>query len=96
MRPFQGSLVFAFEPNPYAFNYLERNKALNRLDNLVTVQQAVSDRKGRITLYINLNGITFGSLQLYLSHLTQACEVPVTTLDEFLLSYSDAKIALIK
>jgi len=96
LRPFQGSLVFAFEPNPYAFNYLERNKALNRLDNLVTVQQAVSDRKGRITLYINPNGITFGSLQPYLSHLTQACEVPVTTLDEFLLSYSDTKIALIK
>ncbi len=93
---FQGSRVFAFEPNPHAFAYLERNKELNRLDNLVAVQQAVGERKGHITLYIDPDGITFGSLQPYLSHLTQACEVPVTTLDEFLHPYSDVKIALVK
>lgn len=96
LRRFQGSLVFAFEPNPHVFAYLQHNRELNHLDNLIAVQWAVGDQQGHITLYMNPNGITFGSLRPYLSHLTQTCEVPVCTLDEFLLSYPNAKITLIK
>lgn len=97
LRHFQKSSVFAFEPNPYAFAHLQRNKELNRLDNnLIAIQQAVSNRQGIITLYINPDGITFGSLQPYLSHLTKAFEVHAITLDEFLNQYSELKISLIK
>ncbi len=96
LRHFEGSLVFAFEPNPHAFTYLQNNRALNRLDNLVAVQQAVSNQSGRIALYINPGGITYGSLQPYLSHLTERCEVQATTLDEFFSQWPVTKIKLMK
>ncbi|MBC7227533.1 MAG: FkbM family methyltransferase [Thermoflexales bacterium] len=96
LRHFEGSLVFAFEPNPHAFKHLRSNKTLNGLNNLVAVQQAVGNQTGWITLYINPNGITFGSLQPYLSHLVEQCEVQMTTLDEFLSQYPMSRIGLIK
>lgn len=96
LRSFRGSRVFAFEPNPQAFVYLELNRMLNHLDNLVAVQQAVGDREGRMTLYLNPGGITFGSLRPYLPHLTESCEVQVTTLDRFLQQYPESRISLMK
>lgn len=96
LRHFESSMVFAFEPNPYAFAYLQNNKILNRLDNLFTVQQAVGNQTGRITLYINPDGITFGSLRPYLSHLTEQCEVQVTTLDEFFSQQPVTQLRLMK
>lgn len=96
LRHLGGSLVFTFEPNPYAIAYLQNNKALNRLDNLVIIPQAVSNRAGWMTLYMNPNGITFGSLQPYLAHLTEQCKVQVTTLDEFFSQQPATKIKLMK
>ncbi len=49
-----------------------------------------------MALYINPHGITFGSLQPYLSHLVERCEVRVTTLDEFLSQYRVIRFKLIK
>jgi FkbM family methyltransferase len=96
LRQARGSVVYAFEPNPLAFEYLQRNKELNNLSNLIPVQQAVGDKSGTMVLYINPGGITFGSLRPYLSHLTDSCEVQVTTLDEFLAQYPESKIGLMK
>ncbi|MDW8065798.1 MAG: FkbM family methyltransferase [Anaerolineae bacterium] len=96
LRRFPKSWVFAFEPNPQAFSYLVQNKELNCLSNLVVFQQAIGDQEGRIKLYINPGGITFGSLQPYLAHLTQVCEVSMSTLDKLLQQYPDTRIALIK
>ncbi|MGB9845831.1 MAG: FkbM family methyltransferase, partial [Methanothermobacter tenebrarum] len=96
LRHFQGSVVYAFEPNPLVFDYLQRNKELNHLSNLTAVQQAAAEKNGTMTLYINPGGITFGSLRPYLLHLTDSCEVQVTTLDEFLAQYPESRIGLMK
>jgi FkbM family methyltransferase len=96
LRHSRGSVVYAFEPNPLAFDYLQRNKGLNNLNNLIPIQQAVGDKSGTMVLYINPGGITFGSLRPYLTHLTGSCEVQVTTLDEFLAQYPKSKIGLMK
>ncbi len=96
LRHSLGSVVYAFEPNHLAFEYLQRNKDLNKLSNLIPIQQAVGDKGGTMVLYINPGGITFGSLRPYLTHLTGSCEVQVTTLDEFLAQYPESKIGLMK
>lgn len=43
--------VYAFEPDPRNFRYLERNVRLNGLDNVILEQKAVSDRSGSIQLF---------------------------------------------
>lgn len=96
LREIGQGVVYAFEPNPYAFAYLQRNKELNRLDNLVAVQQAVADKSGQMHLYVNPNGITFGSLQPYLSHLVESCQIQATTLDEFFSQHPESKLGLMK
>lgn len=88
--------VFAFEPNPMAFQYLQRNVELNALDNLIALPWAVADRSGQMRLYLSSQGITYGSLRPYLPHLTESCEVPVTTLDEFMAQHPESRIGLIK
>lgn len=45
--------VYAFEPEPENFATLERNIALNRLDNVVAVQAACSDRAGEMVLHLD-------------------------------------------
>ncbi len=88
--------VFAFEPNPVAFQYLQRNAALNALNNLVALQSAVADQSGQVKLYLSPQGITLGSLLPYSSHLTESCEVSVITLDEFMAQYPESGIGLMK
>jgi len=88
--------VFAFEPNPLAFQYLQRNAGLNALDNLIALPWAVADKSGQMKLYLSLQGITFGSLRSYLSHLTESCEVPAVSLDEFMAQHLDSQIGLMK
>jgi FkbM family methyltransferase len=43
--------VFAVEPSPQMFRYLEHNVATSRLKNVTTVQAACSGRNGKGTLY---------------------------------------------
>lgn len=45
--------VHTFEPNPDNFNLLSANLAINRIANVSARQEAVSDREGSITLYID-------------------------------------------
>ncbi|MFH1784997.1 MAG: FkbM family methyltransferase [Candidatus Micrarchaeota archaeon] len=45
--------VYTFEPNPDNFNLLATNLAINRIGNVIARQEAVSDRAGSLTLYID-------------------------------------------
>lgn len=47
-----GGRVYAFEPEPEAFSFLERNVRLNGLENVVLEQKAVSNEAGSLRLYI--------------------------------------------
>lgn len=44
--------VFAFEPEPEAFSWLQRNVRLNGLENVVLEQKAVSNEAGSLRLYL--------------------------------------------
>jgi len=45
--------VFAFEPDPLNFKFLEKNVILNSCENVTLVQKAVSKDSGSIDLYID-------------------------------------------
>lgn len=95
LRP-RGEMVYAFEPNPFAFRHLQDNIALNRLTNLVALQQGIASASGQLVLYINPGAVTFGSLQPYLPHLTQAYSISVITLDEFMSQCPNRSVGLMK
>lgn len=88
--------VFAFEPYSTAVSYLRKNAELNGLTNLFVVSQGLADKSGQAILYLNPNGITFGSLRSYAPYLVQPYEISLTTLDEFMAHFPDIKIGLIK
>ncbi len=44
--------VFAFEPEPKNYNYLQKNIKLNNYENVTALQKAVSDKNGKTKLYI--------------------------------------------
>ncbi|MDP2926872.1 MAG: FkbM family methyltransferase [bacterium] len=45
--------VYAYEPNPENYRYLENNKKLNKLDNLSMYNLAVGRQKGELNLYLS-------------------------------------------
>lgn len=45
--------AYAFEPEPTNFGFLTKNIKLNGYNNIVANQKAVSDRQGKVRLYIN-------------------------------------------
>lgn len=44
--------VYSFEPEPRNYDYLVKNIELNGYDNIVAAQKAVSDKLGKVKLYI--------------------------------------------
>jgi len=45
--------VFAFEPEPITFKLLEKNIQINNYKNVILEQKAVSDKRGKLKLYIS-------------------------------------------
>jgi len=48
----QAGTVYSFEPEPKNFGYLKKNVEINNYKNVVAVQRAVSDKKGKIPLFV--------------------------------------------
>lgn len=44
--------VYSFEPEPRNYYYLRKNIELNHYDNVLVINKAVSDKKGKVELYI--------------------------------------------
>ncbi len=74
--------VYAFEPEPRNFDLLCQNVALNRLNQVTTVNRAVSDRTGKAVLHLSK---THGALhRMHPSRLCrQTVEVDCVRLDDF-------------
>lgn len=49
--------VFSFEPVPYNFNFLKENKQINKINNIVLENFAVSDKNGEIKLFLDKNNL---------------------------------------
>jgi len=84
--------VYAFEPDPSSYRFLEHNIHLNGYSNIVAVSKAASSR-GRIrNLYLNTSDPTMTSL-LPRKGWEKTVLVECTSLDEFL---GDQKVNVIK
>jgi len=50
---YPNSRILAFEPHPYSFEILNENISINGLEDIKTVNRAISTKEGNTTLYIN-------------------------------------------
>ena len=86
--------VYAFEPNPYNFSLLKKNVKANGYKNVVCQQSAVSDKSGRIKLYLSENNT--GDHRIYDSGDGRASlPIKCLKLDDYFKGY-DGKINFIK
>ncbi|MEN6400784.1 MAG: FkbM family methyltransferase [Armatimonadia bacterium] len=79
--------VFAYEPMPSTFEWLERNIRLNKCRNVESFPIAVSDQVGETTIHLFASD-SFASasqFQAWRSDTVESVRVPTTTLDSHLL-----------
>jgi len=102
--------VFSFEPEERNFKYLTRNKELNNYSQMKPLNMAVSNKKGRVKLYIcpydtghhtiqQAEGITSYTTTTALSYEANKIsyiEIETITLDEFLTSEGVSRVDFIK
>lgn len=82
--------VFAFEPEPNNFALLKKNIETNGYTNVILVQKAVSNKSGKIKLYLADKNL--GDHRIFDSQDTRkSIEVDVITLDEY---FSDPSITI--
>jgi FkbM family methyltransferase len=85
--------VFAFEPEPTNFALLKRNVRMNSYNNVVLEQKAVSNKTGKVKLYISENP---GLHRIYNSYDGRKfIEVEAICLDDYFKNY-DKNIDLLK
>ena len=74
--------VYAFEPEPSNFEILSKNVKENKHDNVTLVQKAVSDKNGKVKLYVSKRNLS--SHRIFdAEDKRKSIEVDVTTLDEY-------------
>lgn len=74
--------VYAFEPDPIAFSYLEKNVRLNGLENVTLIQKAASNERGTVQLYIAADNK--GDHRIYQTDEGRsAIDVEAVSLDEY-------------
>jgi FkbM family methyltransferase len=75
--------VYAFEPDPRNFAYLERNVRLNGLDNVVLEQKAVADRNGTLQLFVTEGVHEDSRIFAPEGRTSQTVDVEAVTLDDY-------------
>lgn len=75
--------IYAFEPEPRNYELLEKNISVNGCTNVVPVQRAVSNRRGRVRLFIDKVNLGGHSLSKG-GESAESIEVEATTVDDFL------------
>ena len=74
--------VYAFEPEPSNFEILSKNVKENKHDNVTLVQKAISDKNGKVKLYVSKRNLA--SHRIFdAEDKRKSIEVDVTTLDEY-------------
>lgn len=90
----EGGKVYAFEPDPINFGLLKKNVELNGYQNVVLIQRAVSNKAGKIKLYLCENNS--GMHRIYKSKFCRRfIEIESIILDEYFKGF-DKKINFIK
>lgn len=91
--------VYAFEAEPSTYRTLATNVKLNHYSNVVAVNQAVSDRAGRVDLFLSNVGSdgASGLNRLYSAQERErSVSVESTTLDDFLAAQRGPQVDLLK
>ncbi len=90
--------VFAFEPRPVVLKKFLDNLALNKLNNVIAVQMAISDFSGQSKLYFNKNDSNQGTASLNESagEKLENIQVEVATIDKFVEKEGIKRLDLIK
>ncbi len=74
--------VYAFEPDPSNFSLLKKNVEINGYRNVVLIQKAISDKSGKLKLYLNQDNK--GDHRVYDSKDGRpSVEIDCISLDEF-------------
>ena len=74
--------VYSFEPDPSNFEILSKNVKENKHDNVTLVQKAISDKNGKVELYVSKRNLA--SHRIFdAEDKRKSIEVDVTTLDEY-------------
>jgi len=77
--------VYAFEPDPEIFSLLKKNISVNGYDNIIAIQKAVSNKNGKLKLFLSENNRS--DHRIYDSHDNrESIEVGTVKLDSFFRS----------
>jgi FkbM family methyltransferase len=89
--------VHAFEPDPDTFRQLTANVRLNRCDNVVCTQAALSREAGTARLYLaDVSNIGGNSLRPTVCYRGRQRDVRVDTLDDYAARHSLARLDVLK
>ena len=89
--------VHAFEPDPETFDQLASNVRLNRCDNVVCTQSALSDQAGTAALYLaDVSNVGGNSLRPTVCSRGRQRDVSVQTLDGYAATHALTRLDLLK
>jgi len=78
--------IFAFEPAPTNFSLLKKNVEINSYKNVVLVQKAVSNKTGKLKLYLSEDNM--GDHRIYNSYDNrESIEIEAVRLDDYFKNY---------
>lgn len=86
--------VFAFEPDPTNFSLLKKNVEINGYQNVILIQKAVSNKTGKIKLYLSEENLA-GHRIYNLHGDRKSIEIEAIQLDDYFENYN-GKIDFIK
>ena len=83
--------VFSFEPDPLNFQLLKKSVEINRFDNVILVQKAVSNTTEKIKLFVGNNDRAINRIyDAKLGDAKESIEVESITLDEYFQDNSES------
>ena len=83
--------VFSFEPDPLNFQLLKKSVEINRFDNVILVQKAVSNTTEKIKLFVGNNDRAINRIyDAKLGDANESIEVESITLDEYFQDNSES------
>lgn len=89
--------VYAFEPNPEVYEIFIRNIEANEYQSIVSaIPKAVSNREGKVRLYIPAEESAQSSLYAHETGVQSSIEVETLTLDKFFAGEGWPKVDLVK
>ena len=88
--------VFAFEPEPYNFQLLQKNVKANSYQNVTIEKKAILDKNGKTNLYLSKSNVGSHSIFPRTKNHQTCIEVETITLDDYFNNKTGKKISFVK